>query len=603
MNRNCLLFSAFAVLCASGLSAAADKIIRVDGPSPAELVNAALRGELEGSSELRSQLLAEALKRDPEYAPARWQSGYVKYNGEWMKVDDVPRHARANESLNEYRRRRDKMVDTADNHREMARWCHKRKLLNEERVHWAKVLEFERNDAEAIAELGLQLFDGILMTKEQVDAEKKNTAAALRSFHEWQPKIMRWRKAIEQGNAKQLDEALRGLHDINDPGAIGALEVSLSVPSVTKRGVELNLLLAETLGRFPQQEATDALLRRAVLAETEQLASAAVEQLKKRPMHTYVPKLIAAIPGKVKTRFNVFVLPSGMVLHEHEYYLEGLNADFSVSLHRSTSPADAAAAMVATPRALIREVSSALAAEAAADVQRTINAETSKKIRWVLERATGFANADDPALWKAQYDNYYTGDHSTPVKSVYQQSYGDGEASYSLPTHVDTSTVRSYHSCFPAGTKVCAITGDVPIETIRLGDLVLSQDLETGAVVYSPVQSTTLRQRTPMIKISMGSDELLATPAHPFWVVGEGWKPAKNLKQGDFLHTLNGAVEIHGLERVSSTEAYNLVVSENHDYFVGASRVLVHDNSPLASPPVSLPGLMASPENAQASRN
>jgi hypothetical protein len=124
--------------------------------TPAELVTAALQSELDGPSTVRAGLLSDALARDPSFAPARWQSGFVRFDGSWVKVDGVPQRAAADKKLTAYRKLRDAMVDTADNHRVLARWCHKNQLPDEERVHWAKVMEYERGDSEALAALGLQ---------------------------------------------------------------------------------------------------------------------------------------------------------------------------------------------------------------------------------------------------------------------------------------------------------------------------------------------------------------------------------------------------------------------------------------------------------------
>ncbi len=141
--------------------------------TPAELVKAALQTELDGPSTLRATLLSDALERDPNFAPARWQSGFVRLDGDWVKIDDVPQRATDDKRLTAYRKQRDEMVDTADNHRALARWCHKNQLLDEERVHWAKVMEFERGDAEALAALGLQLYDGRWLTR----ADRRGEAA------------------------------------------------------------------------------------------------------------------------------------------------------------------------------------------------------------------------------------------------------------------------------------------------------------------------------------------------------------------------------------------------------------------------------------------
>lgn len=577
--------------------------------SAEELVQAALRSELTGPSELRTELLSEALANDPDYAPARWHSGYVKFDGEWIKVDEVPRKARANESLAAYRKLRDGMIDTADNHRALARWCHKNRLLDEERIHWAKVLEFERSDAEAIGALGLQLFNGRLLTKAQIDQEKKQAVDVQRAMHEWQPKLVKWRRALESGSPKQLDEALRGLKDLDDPAALPSLEAVFAVRGQAKKSAELNTLLVETVSRFPQQEATDILLRRAVMSDSPDVCAAAADQLKKRPMHAYVPTLIAAIPGKLKTRFNVYVLPNGLVSHEHELYLEGLSADYSLTFTNVVSPADAAVAMFVTPVAANQQLVAAARTEHAVAMRQAAADAVRVRVQWVLERTTGFANVDDPQLWVAEYESYNSGSYLPTVKPVYSQSFYNVQSYVSAPTDTRTQTTRFNQAqlvpmppgtvfrhgfCFPAGTMVQTMQGAMPVEKIKPGDHVLSQNVDTGEIVFAPVQTTTLRPPSNLVKISTGPDSVLATKGHPFWVVGNGWKTAKLLQVGDVLHGLKGPAIIDNLEEVRPVEVYNLVVSENHNYFVGASQLLVHDNSPLAPSIAQLPGLLSS---------
>ena len=117
------------------------------------------------------------------------------------------------------------------------------------------------------------------------------------------------------------------------------------------------------------------------------------------------------------------------------------------------------------------------------------------------------------------------------------------------------------------------------------------QDVATGELAYKPVQLTTLRPPTPLVKIGLGSQSLLATPGHPFWVVGEGWRTAKHLKVGTLVHAVSGAILIESLEEIAPQEVYNFVVSEFHNYFVGESRLLVHDNSPIEETSSACPGL------------
>ncbi len=135
--------------------------------SPARrLVDQALQAELSGSSgEARAALLQQAIALDPSFSPARWQLGYVQVGDQWLKPQDVPQQAADDKTLVAYRERRDALVDTAANHRELARWCHKNLLPSEARLHWTKVLEFEPTDREAIDALGLKWHEGRLMTR------------------------------------------------------------------------------------------------------------------------------------------------------------------------------------------------------------------------------------------------------------------------------------------------------------------------------------------------------------------------------------------------------------------------------------------------------
>lgn len=564
--------------------------------TPAELVKAALQSEGDGASALRASLLSDALERDPDFAPARWHSGFVRYDGSWLKVDDVPERAAADKKLIAYRKQRDAVVDTADNHRALARWCHKNQLPDEERVHWAKVLEFERGDAEALAALGLKLHEGRWLTRAQIDAEKQRAGERLRAARKWQPQISKWRSAIDHGNAKDRDKALAALRSLNDPDAIPVLEALFSVNADSAKSQELNRLLIETVGRLQHPDATGVLLRRAIVPESLEVRTAAADELKKRPMYAYVPQLIAAMPGSLKTRFHVSVLPGGMVVHEHEFYLEGQKADFALSYESIVNPTDAMTAFFVTPRAVAREVASANTLEAQASAVQAPADWMRERVRFALERTTGFATGDDPRLWERQYNDYNGWSTPTEGKPVYQQRLWDNQSYFSPPSQVNnrTMTLIGSFSCFPAGTMILTIQGPRPIEELKMGDRVLAQEIRTGELAYKPIQATTLRQTTPVLKVNFTNQAaILVTPGHPFWVNGLGWKPAKYLSTGIPLHSLERSMTVASVEASRATEAYNLVVSEFHNYFLAGPRLLVHDNSPIEDSPIVTPGLLA----------
>ena len=90
-----------------------------------------------------------------------------------------------------------------------------------------------------------------------------------------------------------------------------------------------------------------------------------------------------------------------------------------------------------------------------------------------------------------------------------------------------------------------------------------------------------------MIRVQVGSEEILATRGHPFWVIGKRWTMAKHLQAGDMLHTVTGPIAITHVEPTPAPEAwydvaYNLQVRDFHTYFVGQQQLLVHHLSMLA---------------------
>jgi len=116
---------------------------------------------------------------------------------------------------------------------------------------------------------------------------------------------------------------------------------------------------------------------------------------------------------------------------------------------------------------------------------------------------------------------------------------------------------------------------------------VLSQSINTGELAYKVVQQVTKRDPTPMMKITLDGEEIVATLGHPFWVVGKRWTMAKHLQEGSLLHSVSGPLPIESVEEIPAATAwyefsYNLEVDDFHTYFVGENQVLVHHLSMLS---------------------
>jgi hypothetical protein len=90
----------------------------------------------------------------------------------------------------------------------------------------------------------------------------------------------------------------------------------------------------------------------------------------------------------------------------------------------------------------------------------------------------------------------------------------------------------------------------------------------------------------------------VATPSHPFWVDGQGWRLTKQLEIGNALHSVSGCFPVESIEEVETDPtkngySYNLIVADFSTYFVGDHGILVHDNTARQPTSSLVPGLPA----------
>ncbi len=140
-------------------------------------------------------------------------------------------------------------------------------------------------------------------------------------------------------------------------------------------------------------------------------------------------------------------------------------------------------------------------------------------------------------------------------------------------------TLTPQHSCFGAGTLVRTLAGLSPIETIRAGDQVLTQDTRTGALSYEGVLTAFHNPPNPTLRIGFDEESIVVTGIHRFWKAGRGWTMARELKPGDSVRVLGQTVRILSVENETVRPVFNLEVTRHASYFVGKQGMLVHDNS------------------------
>jgi Pretoxin HINT domain len=603
------IISATTILLLAGQALAASTQIT---PTTAErLVEQADRAAVDGDMARRFALLREAVRLDPEYQLARWQLGQVQVGGEWLAVEEAQRRAAANPREADYRRRRSEYGDDAAGQLALARWCRKNDLDDEARFHWASVLSNQPRHREALRGLGVRWTDGQLMTGSQLDAAKEQRFEARRASREWQSQVVKWQHSLARSKSGLREQVLDEIRAIDAPAAIATIEsVTLAGDPRDNGGSawrsDMSLAFVTALEAMTDHAATVSLARHAVLSPFDTVRQSAAERLRYRSLHDFVPGLLDALAMPVESSFRVVTGEDGSVRYLHTLYREGSHADWSgqrmrTALQRPVSrrilarlagdmelpdPADearlASRAAVSASRASTGYAREAAAVDAQVAAMNQATAALNERIVAVLANVSGKDYGSQPRDWWNWWSEYNEYDQSQE-RPVYESS----ESSYELVPPPQR------HECFVKGTPVWTKTGQRPIESLELGDLVLAQNVDSGELAYKPVIAQTLRPPSAILKLSIGGEELRSTRGHPMWVAGVGWRMAKEIEDGAVLHGITCTPRISAVEPAGEAEAYNLVVAEFNTYFVGESGILVHDNTPRRPTRASVPGLMA----------
>jgi hypothetical protein len=621
------------------------------------LVEASLEALRDRHDHRHESFLRESIEKFPEFAPARWHSGYVRLGGAWVHVDQVPYLGGDSDRLREYAERREAAdarhfdrTTTADSNRvglvgteavkripippqtptgrpgaivqerdvyareklrlintsgysrgyvlaqeSLARWCADNGLTEEARVHWEQVLSHVPANRTAAEALGMVEVGGKFVRKEHVESARRQEAAIARSLEKWQAKILRLRREAMATDAPRRQAGLLALSAIDDPEAIFAVErviLRRDPPARRQEFLEaIELTGIAVIARFDTRPATDSLVRFAVWHGRESVRQAAAKALAPREMHAFVPALLARLTMPIQYEVAVIVDEQGEtqvqaeLSQEHERHIVGLRDTRSIHDGNHLRLLSAAASARAKE---VREFN-----QKASDFNRRIASALLASVKMKpagefkdLTLATRFDAPDPKRWWEWWYD--YNEQYVSSEKPYYgydygMQTYDDYRVRYSPPM-----------SCFAKGTPVWTLSGARPIEQVKAGDRVLSQNPETGELAYKGVLAVTVRPPSTMLCIRSGKSAIATTLGHPFFVVGKGWRMAKELRDDDWISTQGNIAPVDAIESAEPVEAHNLVVADFGTYFVGKDRLLVHDNSPLKPVKLEMPGLLAS---------
>ncbi len=548
-------------------------------------VNEALQREIYGLEGDRQQLLSAAAEASPEYAPARWHQGYLKdARRGWLKFDEVLSIPKAANLLVKYERERAAAADTVAGQIRLADWCIENGLADQARAHLNRVIELDSDHAVARQRLGFVREGGTWISRQEVAREREAQKVREAAITKWQPVIEDLKKGLEHRSQQKQRFAAQQLREIRDPAAIGAIEV------VFRDAEDAVLAPAlDTLAAMSDPKASLALARFAVHGKTAVGRSAAAKRLAGRDADGYVPTMLASLYSPVVSRFAALSLPSGRIGYRHVFVREGQDERqvrvMDTEFQNAGGDGNAAAAIALTSAA-----QTARQREAAAAAQNRLTQEVNERLMAALATATG-ANlpAQPQAWWEWWYERNEVFVQGTKPTNVVQTSNQVAVASPVPSGGGGAGTL----DCLAAGTPVWTAKGQVAIEQVRVGDLVLAQHAETGELAYKPVLRTTIRPQGELIKVTAGSESFQTSGGHLFWVSGEGWVKSRNLKSGQVLHTANGPLHVNGVEAGSVAQTYNLVVADFSTYFVGQQMVLSHDNTVRTPTRTLVPGLAA----------
>ena len=559
------------------------------------LTKEALHREAYAQQEKRDELLQKASEHDPDYAPAKWHQGFVRYLNRWVDAESLPLLTKDNSRLARYEHIRQRTPDTQEGHLELANWCRQHNLQDQERAHLSRVLDFAPDNQGVRDRLGFRRINSRWRTNTDLAADRQQSDEIRQQLSRWQPKLEKIRRGLEQDRPRLRQSAGEQLRKIRDVEAIPAIEIVFA--GATEGACQLAV---ETLGGIPQFQAAHALARIAVFSPWESVRLAAATQLASRDKEDYVPLLIAEMYSPVVSRQRISPGPRGEVVHRHEFVREAEG-------ERQHMVLDTAYRRIARPggdrnqtlsQAFVSVFLSAMSREQALQRQNRLTNQLNDRIAAALNTATKQKLESRPDVWWAWWNDYNEVYRQGPkyTNTIYRaevvtlvdatgDSGSSGGGGFSSPPPAPRS------DCLAAGSQVWTATGPKAIERVRVGDLVLSQHPDSGELAYKPVVRTTVRPKGQLVRLFAGGEVFETSGGHLFWTSGEGWVKARELKPGMVLHGARRLAHVSRVEMGDEQETFNVVVADFHTYFVGQQRILSHDNTIRRPTNATVPGL------------
>jgi hypothetical protein len=617
------------------------------GRDAAAHVRLALWCEAHGMTAERMTHLALAVMYDPSNALARGLMGLVAYRGKWgppedvgKKIQDDPAYRRL---IDEYLERRAQAANRADAQMKLASWCEQKGLKAQAIAHYNVVVQLDPSHESAWRHLGYKRSGNGWVKPEEAAAAKLEAERQRRADKGWRARLEKMREGLEGKDSTRKARAERAVTDVTDPRAVPMIW-AVFISGGSERS---QLAAVQMLGQIDGAASSAALATLAILCPEGVVRARAAETLMRRDPRDIVERLITL----VRKPFTYTVRPINGPGSSGELFIEG--ETFNVRrVYRSraidpglvppgsfapSATADPLAPPVAltsqetgrvgSPRDIVFDPLADLVAQALAssttqrdlriarrlefvrqdnqaqrerlaedvraiDATNTQIRELNGRVLPILTTLTGRDLGAEPEKWKSWWTDQ--------LGYAFQK-----QSTTSKPTFTDVVDSPSWSAsleCFGAGTPVRTIDGPKAIESIRVGDRVLSQDPTTGVLGFQPVLAIHHTPSAATVRVTLDGETLIATGIHRFWRAGQGWATARDLRPGDRVRALGAVVEVKSVGAAPSQPVYNLDVAENHDFLVGKKGLLVHDSGfvkPVPAPFDRRPVLGPSPSKVE----
>ncbi len=119
--------------------------------------------------------------------------------------------------------------------------------------------------------------------------------------------------------------------------------------------------------------------------------------------------------------------------------------------------------------------------------------------------------------------------------------------------------------------------GELPVESLQVGDMVWAQDVRTGELDLKPVLHTETGIDEEVVTVSLDGEDLSVTPNHLFWTSVGKWVEARHLKPGDVVLRLGGQSRVERVSDPNTAKTANIVIDDWHTLFLGRQGILVRD--------------------------